>query len=158
MRPPDDAQATRMSDKFVLPEEALPSEPPAPRDDATGMSEGPSVGKATTRMAVPESITLLRAALPTPGAFDVADVQIPASAPAPRIDLDLGLGLEPDAPAGSAPRSEEGAADALAAMAPASATPGLPRAREIASAVALFAGLVVASAIVLGVIAAGLFR
>jgi hypothetical protein len=55
--PADPPSATLVSEKFHLPEEAVP--PPA--------SE---TGKATTRMGVPESLKLLRAAVPTSHGFE----------------------------------------------------------------------------------------
>jgi hypothetical protein len=58
-----DPHATRVSERFVLPADALPSDRPPPT------TSGITATKETARMAVPESIKLLRTAVPTPQAF-----------------------------------------------------------------------------------------
>lgn len=53
---------TRVSARLRLPENALPTDPPP-------LAES-EIGKATARMGVPESLKLLRAALPTGQSFE----------------------------------------------------------------------------------------
>ena len=83
----DPAQkSTRVSEKFRMPSEALPSEPPAPSDEAA---------KATARMPVLDSVRLLQVAIPTPQAFSPQPPTPPppvaphpfAQSPSPRAAL-----------------------------------------------------------------------
>lgn len=64
-------KSTRVSQKVRLPPEALPSEPPpSPSPELLPVTVAtPEDAKATARMGVPESVKLLRAAVPTPQAF-----------------------------------------------------------------------------------------
>jgi len=146
---PVDLQATRVSERFLLPEEALPTvPPPAPSRTLGGADGAPALATATSRIPIPESIKLLSAAIPTPQGFDASPIDIPASAPAPRIDPDgAGAGGAPNAPAEAKAASERP---------PAAARPA--RRRQIGSAVALFVILLGVSAIALRLCADFLFR
>jgi len=83
-------KATRVSERFQIPEEAIPTtRPPAPSphehgDDARRATEQevPS-HKATRQMPVPESIKQL--AVPTPPPFDPSAIEIPKASPLPTI-------------------------------------------------------------------------
>lgn len=140
---PADLQATRVSERFRLPDEALPSEPPpAPLGDG---DEIPAVGTATAHIPIPERIKLLNAAIPTPHAFAPAPVVVPASPAPPRI--------EPAAP------SDEPLEAPAASERPAARTGGHPaRRRHVLNALALFVILLGGAAIALRLCASFLFE
>jgi len=134
-----------VSERFLLPEEALPTVPPPAPSRTLGAADGASaLATATSRIPVPESIKLLSAALPTPQSFEASPIVIPASAPAPPIEPDGGA---PNAPAEAQAASERP---------PAAAPPA--RRRQIGSAVVLFVILLGVSAIALQLCADFLFR
>ncbi len=150
---PSDLAATRISERFRLPDEALPSTPPPP---PRGVDDEPAaIGRATTRLAVPEALKLLNAAIPTPHAFEPEPLFVPeAERPTlvvPEADrpttVDFSLAAE------KAPKDDEPLEAPAASERPrAIATPA--RRRQIVSALALFVVLVSASAIALWLCAA----
>lgn len=124
--------ATRVSEKFQIPEEAIrtaPPPPPATEDRAPGHEE-------TRRMPVPDSIK--RLAVPTPPPFAPSSVAIPQTTPLLTI---------------AAP------ADAEPVEAPVAAkeTRRTRARREVASALVLFVILLVATVIAIPLIAILLF-
>ena len=151
---PADLQATRVSERFLLPDEALPSEPPPPPEPPLGRGhEAPAVGAATAHIPIPEQIKLLHAALPTPESFEPIPLVIPKATPLPHIDVDL-------ADDGEQP---EGHSDAEPLAAPAASAPAArerrPTAgRQIANAIALFLILLSVSAVAILLCADFLFR
>jgi len=153
---PADLQATRVSERFRLPDEALPSEPPPPAPSPGNDAEPRALGAATAHIPIPEKIRLLNAALPTPHSFEPMPLAIPATTPVPHIDVDL------DAEGERAEGSD--VADAYPLAPPATSAQLVLRegrsatARRIASAVALFVILVSVSAVVIVVCAGFLFR
>jgi hypothetical protein len=78
-----DMQATRVTEKFRLPDEALPSEPPPRLENAPSEVASPPGIKATTRVAVPESLKLLGATVPTPHVVTPKAAKPASSAPEP---------------------------------------------------------------------------
>ena len=148
---PVDLQATRVSERFRLPDDALPSDPPPPpatADDA--------VGRATAHIPIPEKIKLLNAALPTPQSFEPVGLALPGDALVPRIDVDAAPAAEDDDEhVGASAASEHPASRALSSP----AAPAAPAAgRQVLNAVALFVVLLGVSALAMGLCGDFLFQ
>ena len=131
-----------MSERFRLPDEALPSQPPPPPSTPLGNDDAtPAVGTATAHIPIPEKIKLLNAALRTPHGF----VPAPVAVPAPQEAVERAEAKALEAPAASV----RPAPDAVARP---------TRRRHIINAVALFVILVGATALALRLCADFLFR
>ncbi len=143
---PVDLQATRVSERFRLPDEALPSEPPPPPPDD-------AVGRATAHIPIPEKIKLLNAALPTPQSFEPVGLALPGDALVPRIDVDAAPAAEDDDEhVGASAASQHPASRALS-------SPAAPAAgRQVLNAVALFVVLLGVSALAMGLCGDFLFQ
>lgn len=142
---PADLQATRVSERFRLPDEALPSEPPPAPLGGSETERTPALGTATAHIPIPERIKLLNAAIPTPQAFAPAPVVVPASPAAPRI--------EPEPP------TDEPLEAPAASERPTARSAGHPaRRRHVVNALALFVILLGGAALALRLCASFLFE
>jgi hypothetical protein len=145
------ASATRMSPRFQIPREALRSEPPEGANLPRTYSEAPETIEETAQVSVPESLKVL--SVRTPGPIRTADLAAELALATAAIPRNPVPELAPTAePRASAPDVVASAASALVTTTSTRSFRHVPRRRrsrlrEIASALALFTLLLVASAV-----------